>query len=107
MAGTTVDKRSYELGRHWAAIECAERGVPDFVEIRRPLERAVELSPAHANTGLARSASQRLQQPEFRRGRIGESHPRSKVVISSRSQRAGNTGITGKHPSSGRAWKPG
>ena len=66
VAGTAIHERRYELRRHRAAIESAERSVSDFVEVRGAFEGAIELSPARANAGLAGPAGQHLQQAAVR-----------------------------------------
>src|SRR5262245_21705630 len=55
VAGAAIDKRCHELRRHWTAIENAKGSIANFVEVGGTFKRAVELSPADADTGFART----------------------------------------------------
>src|SRR5258708_5259015 len=106
VARTAVHKGRHELRWHRASIEGAKRGVSDLVEICRPFKGAIELSPTHTNTRVARTSGQGIQETTVRRWRISESDTRSKIIPSGRRQSTGNAGIAWKHPSRGRTGEP-
>src|SRR5262249_38688159 len=101
VSGSTVNKGRLELRRHGTAIENAERSVANFVEVGRAFKRRVEPPPCGANAGLTRPAGQSFDNARIRRRRVGQSYAWSKIVITGRSEGAGNSGIAWEYPSSG------
>src|SRR6476660_1679070 len=49
----TINKWRHKFWRYGAAVEGTEWSIPDFVEVCRTFECAIELSPTYANAGLA------------------------------------------------------
>src|SRR5258708_38946069 len=62
VARTAVHEGRHELRWHLASIEGAKRGVSDLDEICCPFKGAIELSPTHTNTRVARTSGLGIQQ---------------------------------------------
>src|SRR5579863_1845265 len=78
----------------------SERSIANFIEVRGAFKRAVEDAPTSAEasgTGLSQNLT---KQTVIVSERIGQSQPRRKVVPTGGRQRARNSWIPRKHPTS-------
>src|SRR5580658_11228232 len=97
-AARAVGKRSR---KRWLILSgvVTERGVANFVEVGRTLERGVRQRITRPNAGRTSFAKELAQRPFMISHQVGKAKTGTKVVPAGRSQGARNAGIAGKDPS--------
>src|SRR5207302_5850895 len=97
----TVSVGFVEHGRVGRLPIEAERCIADLIEKVQVLDRGVVNAVGNPNAALAMAAKHLAQYSLVKARRISDSHARSKVIVASRRQGAGNARISRNHP----AWR--